>query len=172
MAGIFSFKCAGCGEIHEGSPSFGGVAPDPWRLQTDEVRETGEITDDICYYIDGEDGFCFIKTILEIPIHGVDEPFTWGIWVSISGTDFKHYIETWDEPDASKRYFGRICNGMPYYGDTYALTADVCPQSDDQRPLVKLHQADHELFHDYANGISIQKAQEIAERVMHEKEGC
>lgn len=170
MAGVFSFKCEECGEIHEGSPSFGCVAPDPWLAQTDEVREEGKIGSDLCCYADDGRPVCSIRTTLEVPIRGVDEPFLWGVWVSVSWNDFIHYAETWGDPDTSKPYFGHIANRLPYNGFVYDLTADICPQSDDCRPLVKLHEADHPLYRDFIDGISIEKAQEIvqvAEMVVH-----
>ena len=55
MAGIFSFKCSCCGKQHEGSPSFGFKAPDPWFGQPEEIKQAGKIGDDLCYYTD-EDG--------------------------------------------------------------------------------------------------------------------
>ena len=55
MAGIFSFKCSCCGKQHEGSPSFGFKAPDPWLGQPEEIKQEGKIEDDLCYYTD-EDG--------------------------------------------------------------------------------------------------------------------
>ena len=55
MAGIFSFKCSCCGKQHEGSPSFGFKAPDPWLGQPEEIKQAGKIGDDLCYYTD-EDG--------------------------------------------------------------------------------------------------------------------
>ena len=90
MAGIFSFTCSCCGEIHEGSPSFGFKAPDPWLGLSDDVKERGQIDDDLCKYKD-EDGFhYFARVIIEVPIHGVTEPFMWGVWVSLSEESFKH----------------------------------------------------------------------------------
>jgi len=41
MASIFSFKCSSCGELHEGAPSFGYRAPDPYLDQSTEVQEAG-----------------------------------------------------------------------------------------------------------------------------------
>ena len=55
MAAIFSFKCSCCGELHEGSPSFGFRAPDPYLEQSDEIQEKGELGSDLCFYED-EDG--------------------------------------------------------------------------------------------------------------------
>ena len=167
MAGIFSFKCSSCGKIHEGSPSFGFKAPDPWLVQPDEIKEAGKISDDLCTYEDEDGVHYFARVIIEIPIHGVDEPFMWGVWVSLSKASFDHYLETWEEPDTNRAYFGWFCSKLPYYESTRSLATDVYPQAEGQRPLLVLHETDHEFYKDFANGISIEKAQKIAEIAMH-----
>lgn len=91
----------------------------------------------------------------------------WGVWVSLSEQSFNHYVETWDEPDTSKGYFGWFCSELPYYESTYSLATDVNPHSEGSRPTLCLHETEHELYHDFINGISIEKAQKIAELCMH-----
>lgn len=167
MTGIFSFECSECGQQHEGSPSFSVNAPDPWRWQTEEIRNKGGITSDICYYSDEERNHYFIRVIIEVPIHGISEPFLWGVWVSLSKESFDHYLDTWDEPDLEKEYFGWFCNTLPYYERTIELATNVHPQAGGARPCLSLHESDHELYTDFVNGISIEKAQKIAEIAMH-----
>lgn len=167
MAGIFSFECSCCGDHHEGSPSFGFKAPGPWLGQSDEVKGAGKIGDDLCFYTDEDGTHYFARVVIEIPIHGVSEPFTWGVWVSLSKDSYEHYVETWNEPDLERVYFGWFCNALPYYESTYSLAANVHPQAEGTRPYICLHEADHELYMDQANGITIEKAQKIAEMVMH-----
>lgn len=167
MAGIFSFKCSCCGEIHEGSPSFGFRAPDPFLEQSEEIQNQGKLGTDLCYYKD-EDGYhYFARVILEIPIHGVSDPFLWGVWVSLSEKSYQRYVETYDDPTPSDSYFGWFCNYLPYYKSTYSLKTDVHPRADGQRPHIELHECEHPLYIDFKNGISISKAQAIAEQCMH-----
>ena len=167
MAGIFSFKCSCCGKQHEGSPSFGFKAPDPWLGQPEKVKQEGRIGDDLCYYSDEDGTHYFARVVIEIPIHRVAEPFMWGVWVSLSKESYEHYLETWDEPDPDRAYFGWFCSKLPYYETTYSLAADVHPQAGGARPYLCLHEVEHELYHDSVNGISIEKAQKIAEIAMH-----
>ncbi len=47
MAAIFSFKCSSCGGIHEGSPSIGFRAPDPYLEQTKQIQDTGTLNSDL-----------------------------------------------------------------------------------------------------------------------------
>jgi len=167
MAGIFSFKCSSCEEIHEGSPSFGFNAPDPYLEQSDEVKEEGKLTEDLCFYTDEDGTHYFVRAVLEIPIDGVSEPFMWGIWSSLSKVSYDRYVETYDCPDTDDCFFGYLSNYLPYYENTYALKLDVQPQENNQRPKLIPHECDHQLVADFENGISISRAQEIAEKCMH-----
>lgn len=167
MVGIFSFKCSSCEEIHEGSPSFGFNAPDPYLEQSEDVQASGKLTDDLCFYTDEDGTHYFVRAVLEIPINGVTEPFTWGVWSSLSKASYDRYVETYNEPDTEDCYFGYLSNYIPSYENTYALKLDVQPRENNQRPDLILHDTEHELVNDFENGISVSKAQEIAEMCMH-----
>lgn len=167
MASIFSFKCSCCGELHEGSPSFSFNEPSPYAEQDAHTKEQGTLTEDICTYIDEDGEHFFIRVVLEVPINGVEEPFTWGVWVSLSKESFSDYVENYTTPEVGKAYFGWFCNYLPHYDNTYALASDVVLRGNSLRPCLDLHEKCHELVHDFNNGITIQKAQEIAEKVLH-----
>ena len=104
---------------------------------------------------------------LEVPIHGVREPFLWGVWVSLSRESFERYVSTYKAPVTTDRYFGWLCNALPCYPNTYAMKTMVQVQDGGQRPIVELDELDHPLVQDWRQGISIERAQEIAERVVH-----
>lgn len=167
MAGIFCFTCSCCGKLHEGSPSFGFKFPDPLLGQTTEIKENVKAGEDLCFYADEDGMHYFARVVLNIPIHGVSEPFTWGIWVSLSKDSYEHYVKTWNEPDTSNAYFGWVCSKLPYYQNTYSLATDVHQQAEGKRSYLCLHEIENELYNDFKNGISIEKAQKIAEIAMH-----
>lgn len=170
MSGIFAFKCSQCGKVHEGSPSYSFNAPAPFNEQTEEVRARGFLNSDLCTYEDEDGPHHFIRVCLEVPIHGVSEPFLWGVWVSLSKESFDHYVATFDDPEPHATYFGWFCNYLPYYENTYALKTTVRPQSSGQRPLIELEEGDHPLMVDFHQGISVAKAQAIAEALLHRQE--
>lgn len=170
MAAIFAFKCSCCEQIHEGSPSFGFRAPDHYVGLSAEQQAANKLTDDLC--VIERDGVTdrFIRAVLEVPIHGVSEPFLWGVWVSLSETSFKRYVETYDEPVPGEVFFGWVCNELWLYPHERSRAANVVVQGGRSRPNVVLHKGDLEddpLVIDQVQGISIARAQELAERAMH-----
>ncbi|TFZ07657.1 DUF2199 domain-containing protein [Ramlibacter humi] len=171
MAAIFAFKCSCCGKVHEGSPSYAFKAPDHYASLSEEQKAAmGRINTDLCTVTRGEGTDYFIRTVLEIPIHGVAEPFTWGVWVSLSEKSFKRYVETYDEPVEGDGFFGWVCNAIPWYPPAEPLATDVAVQLGGKRPLLFLHHGgsdDHPLIVDQRRGISVAKAQEIAEFLQH-----
>lgn len=167
MSGIFSFKCSSCDKLHEGSPSFACRAPDPYLEQSKAIQEAGKLSDDLCWYEDEDGMHYFIRVCLEIPILGVTEPFIWGVWVSLSKANFDRYVETYDSSDITDAYFGWFSNYLGYYDNTYALKTRVHPRAENNRPYIDLEETDHPLSIDFHHGISIQRAQEIAEKIMH-----
>ena len=172
MTAIFAFKCSCCGKMHEGSPSFGFREPDQYScLSAEQKVEIGTLTDDFCT-ISHEDGTdYFIRAVLEVPISGVQQPFLWGIWVSLSQKSFDRYRETYNSPVEGETFFGWVCSSISLYPYESTRPADVIVQVGGQRPKVVLHCGDPEddpLVIDQQEGISILRAQALAERAMHD----
>jgi hypothetical protein len=171
MAAIFAFKCTCCGEMHEGSPSIAFKAPDQYACLSDEQKSSmGKLSSDFCTITHEEGTDYFIRAVLEVPIHGIDEPFLWGVWVSLSEKSFRRYVETYDEPVEGDRFFGWVCNKPRAYPWESSRPADVNVQLGGQRPKVVLHRGENEsdpLVLGQCNGISVARAQEIAESSLH-----
>ncbi|APW36689.1 hypothetical protein RD110_05355 [Rhodoferax koreense] len=172
MAAIFAFKCTCCGDIHEGSPSVGYRMPDQYTCLNEEQRASmGKISSDFCTIKHEEGTDYFIRAVLEVPIHGVEEPYLWGVWVSLSERSFNRYVETYDSPVEGDGFFGWVCNAIPAYPYDGSRAADVVVQLGGQRPKVVLHRGDPEddpLVVDQVHGISVSRAQQIAEWAFHE----
>lgn len=165
MAAIFAFRCRSCGALHEGSPSFPFPAPLLYvQLPATERHRRATLTSDTCVI---DDEHRFIRTCLEVPIHGIAEPFLWGVWVSLSEQSFRHYLDTWDTPDESASYFGWFSNRLPFYPDTVNLKTHVHPRGDGARPSLVLEDIEHPLCVDWRSGIDVARAQAIAEVAMH-----
>jgi hypothetical protein len=131
----------------------------------------GKISSDFCSITHEEGTDYFIRVVLEVPIHGVEEPFLWGVWVSLSEKSFTRYVETYDSPVEGDGFFGWVCNSISAYPYAGTRAADVVVQLGGQRPKVVLHRGDPEddsLVVDQVHGISVARAQQLAERALHE----
>ena len=172
MASIFAFKCNCCGEIHEGSPSIAFKAPDQYATLSDAQKVAmGKLSSDFCTITHEEGTDYFIRAVLEIPIHGVVDPFLWGVWVSLSEKSFQRYRDTYDEPVEGDGFFGWLCNTPDVYPSDASRPSDVHVQLGNQRPKVVLHRSDadtDQFVLDQVNGISVARAQQLAERALHE----
>jgi len=172
MASIFAFTCKRCGEIHEGSPSIAFESPLHYHsLPADQKKSMGALDPNFCTIRHDEVVDRFIRGVLEVPIVGVAEPFIWGVWVSLSAQSFAKYQDTHAAPVLGDGFFGTLCNRLPGYPDTVALPADVHVQLNGLRPLIVLHRVgdsqDHPLAIDQRDGISAERAQELAECTTH-----
>jgi hypothetical protein len=171
MAAIFAFKCTCCGEVHEGSPSIAFKAPDHYACLSEEQKASmGKLSSDFCVITHSEGTDHFIRAVLEVPIHGAEEPFLWGVWVSLSEKSFKRYWDTYEDPQEGEGFFGWLCNEIPVYPYSASRPADVVVQGGKQRPKVFLHRGQPEddlLVIDQVNGISMERAQQLAEKALH-----
>ena len=130
----------------------------------------GKLSSDLCSITHDEGTDYFVRAVLEIPIHGVEDPFLWGVWVSASEKSFNRYLETYDAPVGGDGFFGWLCNSINLYPSDKPRPADVHLQSDGSRPKVVLHTAsdeDDQLILDQQHGITLERAQQLAEQAMH-----
>lgn len=174
----FSYKCACCGDEFTGSPSFGSdVPPMVWQVPDEEREERILIGSDLCRIRqrcgeDSCDDTFLIRVSLEIPIHDVLEPFSWGVWVTQSEQSFLRYLETYEEDQSNEVSFGWLPVTMAFYRDddpanfSGSLGCDVYWGPAGQRPTIVLHEADHPLYFDQANGIKWARAVQIAQECM------
>lgn len=167
MGAIFAFKCTACYKVHEGSPSFSYDAPVHYSELSDDEKAKAQLDSDTCVITHDEGVDRFVRVVLEVPIAGVSQPFTWGVWVSLSQASFERYLGTWDDPDESDSYFGWLCNRLPFYPDTNGLMTMVRPRKHGLRPYLELKPDSHLLAMHQHEGISVQLAQEIAECAIH-----
>ena len=168
----FEFRCHECGRIHRGSPSFSTDGPP---ISPDIEDERIVIDTDTCVIDDEE---FFIRGMLEVPIEGAREPFSWGLWVSQSRESFERYVETYDKDQSDDGSFGWLAASLPGYdrspdgGDPIVLACDVYWRDVGLRPLIVPHECDHQLYRDVVNGISWDRAIELARLIMHPEDEC
>ncbi|MDX2296351.1 MULTISPECIES: DUF2199 domain-containing protein [Streptomyces] len=108
----------------------------------------------------------FVRGLIEIPVLGSDEVFSWGVWVSLSRANFSRAADLWDTPgrEAEEPYFGWLTTELLVYpATTLNLKTHVHTRPVGQRPLIELEPTDHPLAVEQRNGITLDRVREIAE---------
>lgn len=156
------FRCHTCDEIHEGLPHIGSDYPDAYfDVPEAERAQRVLITSDLCR-IDGED--FFVRGVIEIHVHGLDEPFGFGVWVSQKKENFQTYVENY-ESDTIGPFFGWLANDLSCYREgTILLKTMAHFRGNKTRPFIEVEPTDHPLAVDQAEGISLERAWELVHR--------
>ena len=165
----FGFECATCGEYHVGMPTFGWDWPIQYLLIPEVERSTRvELGPDYCVI---NDEWYFVRGCLDIPVHGHDEPFSWGAWVSLSRENFLRYGKLHDnvEREPGARFVGWLCSAIPGYPDPgeEPLKAALHIRPWPTRPFIELEPTDYPLAIEQREGVTVERVRAIAERVMH-----
>lgn len=162
MANISGYTCSCCGEYHKKLPtSYGNPAPVYYYDAEPKERENRfELDEDLCI-MDNE--HFFIRGCLEIPIIDTEEHLIWGVWVSLSKSNFKKTKELWDKQELLEPMFGWLSTDLPCYPDTVNLKAMVHFRANGERPYIELEPTNHPLAVEFREGVKIERVQEIAE---------
>lgn len=167
---MFTFKCSTCDEIHEGMPTFGARAPLSYYEVPEEERESRcDLGSDHCV-IDRQ--FFFVRGCLEIPVIGESEPFSWGVWVSLSEASFRDWVECYESDKRSQigPFFGWLNAWLKPYPDTVNLKTMVHLRDNGIRPFIELQPTDHPLAIEQREGITVDRLSVIYARMMHSGE--
>ena len=155
-----SYRCAICGQEHGGLPDVVMDRPDMWwDVPEDERDRRITCTTDTCI-IDNED--FFIRGVIEVPIHDFSRAFGFGVWVSQKRENFETYVQNFDSAEIGP-FFGWLCNRITFYKeDSLFLKTMAKFRGQEARPRIELEPIDHPLAVDQREGISLDKAWEIA----------
>jgi hypothetical protein len=164
---VIGFQCRTCNEFHEGIPTFGWDYPIQYLdIPDDERSQRCELTSDTCVI---DEKWFFVRGSIEIPVHGVDAPFIWGVWVSLSEKSFKQFLESYGAKDRNDQgpFFGWLCSYIGDYPDTLNLKTMVHLRNEGLRPYIELEQTDHPLALEQRNGIPMARVAQIYEARLH-----
>lgn len=112
----------------------------------------------------------FVKGLIEIPVIGSDEVFSWAVWVSLSRENFARAADKWDTPgrEAEAPYFGWLSTELSLYApSTINLKTHVHTRPAGHRPRIELEPTEHPLAVEQRTGITLARVREIAETVLH-----
>ncbi|WP_231879096.1 DUF2199 domain-containing protein [Collimonas arenae] len=163
----FKFKCNSCGEIHEGMPSFGAHAPlSYYEIPEGERATRCDLGSDDCV-IDKQ--HFFVRGCIEIPVIGEAEPFSWGVWVSLSDANFIEWLKYFEQDKRSQvgPFFGWLNAWLKPYPDTMNLKTMVHLRDDGIRPYIELEPTGHPLAMEQRNGVTVERVAELYSVMMH-----
>ncbi|WP_158793027.1 DUF2199 domain-containing protein [Granulicella sp. L60] len=161
------FSCQVCGERHVLPLSYSVKVPlAATMIPANELDERLVITPDQCV-IDGRD--FYLRGRILVPVIGLEEPFVWGVWAEVGPKNFVRTNELWtvegreDEPP----FQGWLNSELPLFGNTINLEVGVQTQPVGQRPRFTVVDCEHSLAVEQSEGITMQRVEEIAVRMLH-----
>ncbi|MFJ4434927.1 DUF2199 domain-containing protein [Streptomyces sp. NPDC088923] len=167
MTSAPGFTCTACGTRHDETPlHYATPAPQYW-LPEMESAPGCLLSSDQCV-INGE--YYFVRGLIEIPVRGTDEMFSWGVWVSISRKNFGLTNDRWETPgrEAEPPCFGWLSTELPVYSPTTLdLKTRVHTRPLGERPLIELEPTAHPLAVEQREGIGRDRVRELAELMPH-----
>jgi hypothetical protein len=163
----FEFKCNTCGQTHQGMPSFGALAPHSYyRVVEDERATRCRLGSDDCVI---DEQFFFVRGCVELPVKEQSEPFTWGVWVSLSETSFDQWAKNFESLQRARigPFFGWLDTALRPYPDTLGLKTRVHLRDAGMRPRIELEPTDHALALEQRGGISVERVAEMYALMVH-----
>jgi hypothetical protein len=164
------FACTVCGQRHELPLQYSVNAPQAVLAVPPEERDQRIVmTPDQCV-IDGKD--FYIRGRILLPIRDVAEPFVWGVWAEISPKSFLRANEFWHTPGRENEpaFPGWLNSDIFVFGNTINLEVEIHTQPVGQRPQFTLSDLNHPLAIEQRDGITLERAEEIAEMILHRGE--
>ncbi|GAA4904356.1 DUF2199 domain-containing protein [Stackebrandtia albiflava] len=152
---------------HSATPmSYAATAPAVWRDEFEHDPDS-VLGPDQCVVMAE---LFFVKGLVEIPVVGTDEVFSWVVWVSLSRDNFARAVHRWEDPgrESEPPYFGWLSTELTVYPhSTLDLKTLVHTRPVGERPFVELEPTDHPLAVEQRTGITVERVRRIAELVMH-----
>ncbi|MEU1529355.1 DUF2199 domain-containing protein [Streptomyces fagopyri] len=146
--------------------SYSTMAPDVWSPSFESDPDS-MLSFDQCV-IKGQ--HFFIRGLIEIPVIGSQDIFSWGVWVSLSRDNFARALEVWNTEgrEAEKPYFGWLSTELALYSEsTTNLKTNAHTRPVGKRPFIELEPTDHPLSVEQRTGITQDRVREIAMAVLH-----
>jgi hypothetical protein len=169
MAELLSgFDCRICGKHHSTLPlSFSVKAPlAATRIPHEEIESRVVLNADQCV-IDGKE--FFLRGRIVVPIADIAEPFIWGVWAEVGPKDFIRTQKLWkmDGREFEPTFRGWLDTDLPLFEATVNLEVRVQTQVVGRRPHFEIVSELHSLGREQRVGITLLRAQEIAESLLH-----
>ncbi|WP_434976127.1 DUF2199 domain-containing protein [Streptomyces virginiae] len=159
------FTCSCCGSGHVELPlNHSAEAPAVWDPAFAEADDC-LLSSDQCVI---KAQHYFVEGLIEIPVIGCDEVFSWAVWVSLSRENFSRAADVWDTPgrESEPPYFGWLTTELSAYpSTTLNLKTHLHTRPLGRRPSIELEPTDHPLAVEQRTGITLDRVREIAAAV-------
>lgn len=167
MSNDLGFTCSCCGEHHAELPmSYSTMAPDVWDPRFEGDPDCS-LSSDQCMI---KSQHFFIRGLIEIPVIGSQDVFSWGVWVSLSRDNFSRAHEVWNTEgrETEKPYFGWLSTELALYPEsTTNLKTNAHTRPVGKRPFIELEPTSHPLAVEQRTGITQDRVREIATAMLH-----
>lgn len=153
--------CPECGTHHRTLPlAFHAPAPALW---SDDLAGTPgcQLSSDLCI-VHGR--YFFLKGLIEVPVAEHLATFEWGVWVSLSASDFRIALEQWQRPgrETAPPARGWLMTDLPGFAEpTLHQPVRVHTQPVGLRPLVVLTRPGHPLAVQQHDGITREQLERL-----------
>ena len=160
------YVCSVCGDYHaERLLDVRLGLPDPiYALTASEREARARLADDFAT-LDGAQ--FYVRGLLELPIIALGTSFGYGVWVEVDRRRFTHVLGRWTSPEQFEPFRGALANELDPYTNTLGLATISSAVSADSLPTVTIVDTDHELARDQREGITVERADELASSVLH-----
>jgi hypothetical protein len=168
-----NWTCRCCNEPHQGMFDLGALVPNVWPNAW-EYEPNGALrldgfflSEDFCV-LGGQD--FLVRSVLDIPVHGMADSFGYGVWCSLKKENFVDYVDHFNSgyPDDTEPWWSWLCNmAQPYYDGTEPLGGHLHPRPGNLRPLFRAGDQSHPLGVAQREGISPEAVLKIYEAYGH-----
>jgi len=167
------WRCVKCEQDHGWPFDLAARAPDHWPHPTlyspnNALSLDGDfLSEDFCVL--GGEHF-FVRSVLSIPVRGLDDAFGFGCWSTLSRKNFESYIAQFDgaQPCQAEMWHGWLCNGLADLMGTEPVAVWVQLQPDRQRPKLWIQNDHHPMAIAQDEGITPQQMVAIMRHYGHD----
>ena len=153
------------------------AAPDDYEaLDATEKSNRAKLSADLCC-IEKTSKY-YVRALLELHLQqphgsrasnrdsGRQITITWGLWVSVSSSDFEKYVNNWNNND-SFSFNGTLNNNMPEYNNCVGAPVTVTTRPGGFRPLISMDSGDSTLAKEFHSGVTVEKLSSLIGFVFH-----
>lgn len=134
------------------------ITPDPWpgddayEPNSSLVLDDNFLSEDFCVM---EGKYFFIRGVALVPVFGMERPYAFGCWTTLSLDNFNFYLSRFDAgfPEGLEPCSGWFSNQIPTFETTLAKPCSVYIQPHRQRPHLVIQDETSEFGAAQRNGI-------------------